>query len=61
MNFMDVIKQRYSCRNFTDRPVSAEDIETILAVGGNAPSAPEPMTLCSLRSLPTRLCWINFV
>lgn len=37
MNFMDVIKQRYSCRNFTDRPVSAEDIETILAVGGNAP------------------------
>lgn len=39
MQFKDVIHDRKSVRNFSDRPVSDEDIETILRAGIQAPSA----------------------
>ena len=33
MNYMELIRQRYSCRRFADRPVETEKIETIIEAG----------------------------
>ncbi|NLJ70188.1 MAG: hypothetical protein GX328_01815 [Clostridiaceae bacterium] len=37
MDFLDLVKTRYSCRSYTDQPVADHLIDEILAVGGNAP------------------------
>lgn len=37
MEFLDLVKTRYSCRAYTDQPVADHLIDEILAVGGNAP------------------------
>ncbi|NLM19413.1 MAG: hypothetical protein GX217_05255 [Clostridiaceae bacterium] len=37
MDFLDLVKSRYSCRAYTDQPVADHLIDEILAVGGNAP------------------------
>ncbi len=37
MEFLDVIKARHSTRSYTDEPVRQEDLDYIMAVGGNAP------------------------
>ena len=39
MSFLDLVTARYSCRAFTDEPVTDEELEAILAAGVNAPSA----------------------
>lgn len=39
MNFTDLTRKRYSVRKFKTEPVSAEQIEEILEVAGNAPTA----------------------
>jgi len=39
MEFTDVIKNRYSIRNFTDQPVEAEKLHQILETANLAPSA----------------------
>jgi nitroreductase len=37
-NFLDIIKNRNSCRSFINEEISLTDIETILEVASNAPS-----------------------
>ena len=39
MDFLQLAKERYSCRKFADRPVEAEKLERILAAGIAAPTA----------------------
>jgi nitroreductase len=39
MNFMELAKARYSCRKFTDQPVSEEQIQLILEAAQCAPTA----------------------
>jgi len=39
MNFLELAKRRYSCRNYDSRPVEAEKLELILESGRVAPSA----------------------
>lgn len=39
MEFMDVVKSRYSCRKFDGRPIAKEDLDAILEAGRLAPTA----------------------
>ncbi len=39
MEFSEVIKNRYSCKNFDGRPVRKEQLDAILAAGRLAPTA----------------------
>lgn len=39
MEFMDVVKNRYACKNFDGRSVSPEDLAVILEAGRLAPTA----------------------
>ncbi len=39
MDFFEVVRNRRSCRRFSDRPVSGKDIETCLEAARRAPSA----------------------
>lgn len=39
MNFEDLIKNRFSCRKFTDRPVEPEKINQIIQAAIDAPTA----------------------
>lgn len=39
MELMDLIKERYSCRKFTDQPLTDEELAAILEAGRLAPSA----------------------
>lgn len=39
MDVMDVIQKRYSCRRFTDRPISSEVLDELLQAARLAPSA----------------------
>ena len=39
MDFATLATERYSCRGYTDEPVSQEDIDTIIAAGLAAPTA----------------------
>ena len=39
MDFLQLARERYSCRKFADRPVEAEKLERILAAGIAAPTA----------------------
>lgn len=39
MNTLDAIKNRYSCRSFSDRKVSQEQIETLIQAANAAPAA----------------------
>ena len=39
MDFEELIKKRFSCRKFTDRPVEPEKIEKIIQAGIDAPTA----------------------
>ena len=51
MSFADLTRQRFSCRAYTDEPVSEEDLEAILEAGRIAPSAcnnhPARVKVCS--------------
>lgn len=39
MNFIDLTKQRYSCRSYKDQPVEKEKLDQILEAGHLAPTA----------------------
>ena len=39
MEFRTVIRDRYSCKNFSDRPVEAEKLNAVLEAGRLAPTA----------------------
>ena len=39
MNFIELTKNRYSCKNFSDRRIDSKDLELILEAGKNAPTA----------------------
>lgn len=39
MTFMDLAKERYSVRKFSDRPVEREKLDAVLAAGNTAPTA----------------------
>ena len=39
MEFSEVVKNRYSCKKYSDRPVEAEKLEAILEAGRLAPTA----------------------
>lgn len=39
MNFLELAKERYSCRKLTDKPVESEKIERILQAAISAPTA----------------------
>ncbi|MBQ7594818.1 MAG: nitroreductase family protein [Synergistaceae bacterium] len=39
MEFFDVVKNRYSCRKFADKPVEDEKLDRILQAGISAPTA----------------------
>ena len=39
MEFFDVIKNRYACKNFDGRPVEREQLNMILEAGRLAPTA----------------------
>lgn len=39
MNFSDVIKERYSCKKFSERQVEEEKLQKILQAGRLAPTA----------------------
>ena len=39
MDFSDVIKNRYSCKNFDGRPVEKDKLQAILEAGRLAPTA----------------------
>ena len=39
MDFMDLAKKRYSCRQMTDRPVEKEKLDAIIEAGRLAPTA----------------------
>lgn len=39
MEFTDVVKNRYSCKNFSDRPVEDAKLQAILEAGRVAPTA----------------------
>ncbi|MFR2531348.1 MAG: nitroreductase family protein, partial [Anaerovoracaceae bacterium] len=38
MNFSDVIKERYSCKKFSERQVEEEKLQKILQAGRLAPT-----------------------
>ena len=39
MDFKEVVKNRYSCKKYSDRQVEAEKLDAILAAGRLAPTA----------------------
>nr|WP_315524360.1 nitroreductase family protein [Pseudoramibacter alactolyticus] len=39
MNFSDLATKRYSCRQLTDTPIPAEQVEALLAAATAAPTA----------------------
>ncbi len=39
MSFIELTKNRYSCKNFSDRRIDPKDLELILEAGKNAPTA----------------------
>lgn len=39
MNFIELVKNRYSCKNFSDKKVEKEKLDIILEVGRLAPTA----------------------
>lgn len=39
MDFLDLVKQRYSVRKFSDKPIEREKLERILEAGNAAPTA----------------------
>lgn len=39
MSFIELTRERYSCRSLTSRPVEKEKIDAIIAAGMNAPTA----------------------
>ncbi|MBQ7425334.1 MAG: nitroreductase family protein [Lachnospiraceae bacterium] len=39
MEFKEVVKKRYSCKKFSDRPVEKEKLEAVLTAGRLAPTA----------------------
>jgi len=39
MSFIDLVKQRYSCRDYLDRPIEQEKLEAVLEAGRLAPTA----------------------
>ena len=39
MEFMELAKERYSCRKFSDKPIEPEKLEKILEAGNIAPTA----------------------
>ncbi len=39
MSFIELTKERYSCRSLSSRPVEKEKIDAIIAAGMNAPTA----------------------
>ena len=39
MEFQELIKERYSCRKFSERPVEADKLEAVLEAGRIAPTA----------------------
>lgn len=39
MEFTDVIKNRYSCKNFSSKPVPKEALDAVLEAGRVAPTA----------------------
>ena len=47
MNFIDLVKERYSCRKFSDRVVEKEKLDLILEAGRLAPTAKnqQPFTI----------------
>ena len=45
MDFLDLVKSRYSCRAYTDQQIEDSLIQEILDVGGNAPVGTEHMTV----------------
>ncbi len=52
MEFFDVVKSRYSCRNFSDKKVEDEKLDKILAAGIQAPTAKnaQPVKIWVLKS-----------
>ncbi|MDU4447202.1 MAG: nitroreductase family protein, partial [Anaerococcus vaginalis] len=39
MNFIELVKNRYSCKNFSDKKVEKEKLDIILEAGRLAPTA----------------------
>lgn len=39
MEFSEVIRNRYSCKNYSDRPLEQEKLDAILEAGRLAPTA----------------------
>lgn len=39
MEFMDVVRERYACRKYEDRPVDQSDLDAILEAGRLAPTS----------------------
>ncbi|MGN1388423.1 MAG: nitroreductase family protein, partial [Bulleidia sp.] len=39
MEFNDVIRNRYSCKNYSERPLEQEKLNAILEAGRAAPTA----------------------
>ena len=51
MEFFDVIKNRYACKNFDGRPVEREQLNMILEAGTNGEKpAGTAYLCCSVRS-----------
>ncbi|MCQ2107042.1 MAG: nitroreductase family protein, partial [Fibrobacter sp.] len=52
MEFMDLVKSRYSCRKFSDRAVEAEKLNAVLEAGRLAPTAMnhQPLKIFVLKS-----------
>lgn len=52
MNFMELVKSRYSCRKFENRPVEADKLQQVLEAGRLAPTAKnvQPFKLFVLKS-----------
>ncbi len=41
MTFLELAKKRFSCRKFSDRPIEAEKLQTVLEACNVAPTAKE--------------------
>ena len=39
MKFSELVKSRYSCRKFSDRPVEEEKLNAVIQAGISAPTA----------------------
>ena len=52
MDFMDLVKSRYSCRKFSDRAVETEKLNAVLEAGRLAPTAMnhQPLKIFVLKS-----------